>query len=144
MQRVIQLLCRGLAVCALTVSTAWAHGAVAIGGNPAEAATKGIAVGESHNYRTKEEARARALQECQDYPDAPAETTALCEVLDDYSHEWLSIALDPEPSTPGFGWAIAKTQESAERNAMNQCKASSSSARKPFCKIGLSSFDGTP
>ena len=144
MLRALHFLCRGLVVVALTASTAWAHGAVAIGGNPAEAATKGIAVGESHNFDTKEAARARALQECLNYPDAPAETTALCEVLDDYSHEWLSVALDPEPSTPGFGWAIAKTQKSAERNALNQCKASSSSARKPFCKIGLSSFDGTP
>ena len=127
-----------------TVAPAWSHGAIAIGGNPAEAAEKGIAVGISHNYDTKEEARAQALDQCHKFPDAPAETTALCELVDDYSHEWLAVALDPEPSTSGFGWAIAVDKDSAERNALNQCKVSSTTERKPFCKIGATMQDLKP
>lgn len=133
-----------LAVTLAAAAQADAHGAIAIGGNTAEAATKGIAVGITQNYDTKAEAEAQALQKCLAYRGAPKETVAQCKVVQSFSHEWVVVALDPAPSTPGFGWSIDADKATAERNAMNQCKASSPEERKPFCQIAGEMEDTRP
>jgi hypothetical protein len=134
----------GFAIMLAVTSPASAFGALAIGGNTADAATKGIAVGISKNYGTREEAEAEAVKRCLAYTDAPAETVALCKLVEDYSHEWVVIALDPAPSTPGFGWSIDADKMTAERNAMDQCKASSPDDRKAFCEVASEMSDTNP
>ena len=52
----------GLAAVLAVASPASAYGALAIGGNTADAAAKGIAIGLSHNYGTKVEAEAEAVR----------------------------------------------------------------------------------
>jgi hypothetical protein len=134
----------GLALVLAAASPASAYGALAIGGNTAEAATKGIAVGISKNYATKDAAEAEAMKQCLSYRDAPAATVALCKVVEDFSHEWVVIALDPGLSTPGFGWSIDVDKLTAERNAMDQCKASSPDERKAYCEMASEMSDTAP
>lgn len=133
-----------LAVMFAATSPAGAYGAIAIGGNTADAATKGIAVGITKDYGTAAEAEAAAVQKCLAFTAAPAETVAQCKVVQSFSHEWVVVTLDPGDSTPGFGWSIDADQATAERNAMSQCKASSPDERKPFCKIAGEMSDTKP
>jgi hypothetical protein len=134
----------GLGLVLAATSPASAYGALAIGGNTAEAATKGIAVGISKNYATREEAEAEAVRRCLAYTGAPAETVALCKLVEDFRHEWVVIALDPAPSTPGFGWSIDADKTTAERNAMDQCTASSPDDRKAYCEVASEMSDTNP
>jgi hypothetical protein len=62
-------------------TTAGAFGALAIGGSPSEAQTKGIAVGIVQNYGTAAEAEAQAVQKCLAFTGAPKKTVARCKVL---------------------------------------------------------------
>lgn len=133
-----------LAVTLAAATSASAHGALAIGGNTADAATKGIAVGYATNFNTTAEAEAEALKHCFAYTGAPAETVALCKLVRSFSHEVLVVALDPGPSTPGFGWSIDANMATAERNAMDQCKASSPEDRKSFCEVVIEKSDTNP
>lgn len=123
---------------------AGAHGAIAIGGNTADVAKNGIAVGDSYNYDTKGEAETRALQECLTPGSAPSETKALCKIVADFSNEWVAIAMDPESGTPGFGWSIDANKATADRNALAQCRASSPDERKQYCVISRSDHDEKP
>jgi hypothetical protein len=134
----------GFAAVLATASPAAAYGALAIGGNTADAATKGIAVGISKNYSTKDAAEAEAMKQCLSYRGAPAETVALCKLVETFSQEWVVIALDPAPSTPGFGWSIDVDKMAAERNALDQCKASSPDERKAYCEVASELSDTTP
>ena len=137
------LLMAGLAMAA--TASASAHGAIAIGGNTADTAKYGIAVGYAVNQSSKDEAVAQAIAQCKTYPsNNPAETTAHCELAANFDHEWLAISMDPENGTPGFGWSVDANQKAAERNALSQCKASSPTERKKFCVISLSKRDEGP
>jgi hypothetical protein len=134
----------GLAAALAATAPACAYGALAIGGNTAEIAAKGVAVGYSHDYGSEAEADDLAVKECLAYTGAPAETVAKCKLVQSFSHAWLVIALDPAPSTPGFGWSIDADKAAAERNAMDQCKASSPDDRMAYCEIGGEASDSTP
>ena len=122
---------------------AFATGALAIGGSPIHAAT-GIAVGATINATTDKSAESAALQNCRAEPNATSQTRTLCKVITTFRHEWLSIATDPAPDMPGFGWSIDPSRAAAESNAMNQCRVSSSVDRSQYCVIGLSKHDERP
>jgi hypothetical protein len=127
----------------LSTSPAFAYGALAIGGSPAEAASKGIADGISSNQDTAEEAQAAAEKFCLAYTGAPA-VAAQCKVIETFSHKWVVVAMDPAAGTPGFGWSIDADKATAEQNAVDQCKATSPDNRKPFCKVDIERGDKTP
>jgi len=136
------LLLVGLIGTFVTSTSASAHGALAIGGNTSEVATKGIAFGDSYNYNTKAEADARALQECE---KRRAElTVAPCQIIADFTRQWVFISMDPAAGTPGFGWSVDTDRATAEGNAINQCKASSPDDRKQFCVVSQFYHDEKP
>ena len=120
------------------------HGAFAMGRNPIETATGGVAVGAAVNATSIKAAAATALQKCRTEPSSPAETKALCKLVTTFRHQWLSIAIDPAPRAPGFGWSIDPNRAAAERNALNQCKVSSIDERQRYCVIGVSKHDVSP
>ncbi len=120
----------------VTALPADAHGAVAVGGNPADVAKNGIAIGISKDDDTKELAEAGAVEQCKAFHGKnPAQTAARCAVVANFDHAWAVIAMDPKPQSAGFGWSIDPDKATAERNAMNQCKASSPDERKRFCAL---------
>jgi hypothetical protein len=133
----------GLAAALAAASPASADGALAIGGNTAEVATNGIVFGIGNNWDTKDEAEAEAMRQCLAQKGAPA-AVATCKLVEDFRHEWVVIALDPAVGTPGVGWSIDVDKMTAERNALDQCKASSPDARKAYCEVDRESSDTKP
>ena len=137
------LLVLGVAIAATT--SAGAHGAVAIGGNTADTAKYGIAVGFAVNQSSQAVAESAAVAQCKTFDTSyPEQTTKHCAVVATFDHEWLSVSMDPQNGTPGFGWSVNSDQKSAERNALSQCKASSTDERKSFCVISVTKHDESP
>jgi hypothetical protein len=134
-----------LAFCAALVfsGSAFANGALAIGGNPLQAAA-GIAVGAAINATSAQNAETAALQNCRTGASSAAQAKALCKVIMSFRHEWLSIATDPAPKMSGFGWSVDADKATAERNALTECRIASTVERSQYCVIGLSKHDERP
>ncbi len=130
-----------LAAIALWPSAGAAEGALAVG-LPADVAKEGVAMGWVINSANEGAARAKALEFCLDFKEAPASTRALCKVVQTFRNECVAIALDPEAGTPGVGWAIAASVQTAEQEAMSACLATAGRDRQKFCKVTVSRCDG--
>jgi hypothetical protein len=121
---------------------ALAEGAVAVG-MPADVVKEGVAFGWVINSRTRQDAEREALKQCHDFKDAPKSTRALCAVMRTFKNECFAIALDPEPGTPGVGWAVLPSKAAADSKAMADCRATAGRSRESFCKVTSSRCDGT-
>lgn len=120
---------------------ALADGALAIG-LPANVAQEGVAMGYAVNHKTRAEAEARALQECKQSPGAPESTRELCKVIQSFSSECVSIAMDPGDGTPGVGWAVTASRQTAETTAMARCLETAGPDRQQFCQTQVTRCDG--
>jgi hypothetical protein len=134
-----------IAIGAIAVALAWsgavaAKGALAIG-EPADIAQRGVAVGYSFNFESQDAANTAALQKCLTQPDAPPDTQALCKVVRVFSKKCVVISLDPQAGTPGFGWAIAKTEKAAASKSMAMCHKTAGADRRKYCVISKSACD---
>jgi hypothetical protein len=138
--RIIAGLLLALGATVALVAHADARGAIAVGGITS-GSPYGSAYGISYSYATKAQARSRALEECETHR---GKVGTPCKVVADYSRRWASIAIDPDAGTPGFGWAVDPDKKSVEAFAMYKCKSTSPDARKPFCKVALTSHDEGP
>ena len=134
-------LCGVVALMAMVAasSPASADGALAVG-STSDVAKDGIAVGTSVNYKTAAEARDAALNRCKEYKPAP-KAAAMCQSVGTFKGECYAVSFDPKPGTPGAGWAIAATKETAEERALENCKATAGASRREFCKIEESKCD---
>lgn len=119
-----------------------AEGAIAVG-MPADVSKDGVAFGWVVNSRSRQDAERTALKQCHDFRDAPESTRALCAVMRTFKNECFAIALDPEPGTPGVGWAILPTKQAADSKAMADCRATAGTSRESFCKVTSARCDGT-
>jgi hypothetical protein len=113
-------------------------------GIPDNVASDGVALGEGHNYPSRDEAESRALSECRGTRDASDAVHALCKVIDHFDNRCLAVALDPKAGTPGWGWAIADTTEQANDRALETCRESAGGDRAPYCVITQSVCDSRP
>jgi hypothetical protein len=129
---VLAMACPGMAL---------AEGAVAVG-LPRDVAKQGLAFGVSWGYADENGASARALQECRSFKGVPDSTLKLCKVIQTFKGECAAFALDPEPNTPGVGWAVAPTEELAQSSAMERCKRTAGAGREQFCKVSQTRCDG--
>ena len=125
----------------LAPCAACAEGALAVG-LPTDVAKEGVAIGWVINSENEGWARARALEFCLDFKDAPPTTRALCKVVRTFRGECVAIALDPDAGTPGVGWGVAVEKDAAEREAMSACKATAGANRQKFCKVTVLRCDG--
>jgi hypothetical protein len=128
--------------CALLV-TAWpqwaaAEGALALGvtGNITK---DGYAIGINVNSKSEAEASEAALKYCRSHGSDVAR--AKCEIFATFRDQCAAEAEDPQPGTPGAGWAIAADKAAAEKMAMMNCLATAG-ARGSFCKVVTSICDG--
>ncbi len=110
-------------------------------GIPDDVASQGVALGTGYNYSTRDGAEERALQECRSQQDAPQSTRDLCKIVDHFDSRCLSISLDPKAGTPGFGWAVADTEDAANDQALTLCRQSAGADRAPYCVVSLSQCD---
>ncbi len=120
-------------------ATAWAYGALAVG-VPSNVAVDGFAYGTNVDSPSEDVARDTALSNCKgtnpnstvnSQPSGPAQK--LCTLVTTFHLQCVAVAEDPAAGTPGVGWAVAPTLESATEQAMNNCKATAGEARAQFC-----------
>ncbi len=131
-----------LLICSILPGQALAHATIATG-EPADVSKAGLAVGASYNQPTRAVADAQALKLCRAYEEAPQQTRDLCKIVGRFDNRCLAVAVDPHPSTYGYGWAILDTKIEADQVAMTNCRAT---AREEAgaCVATLSQCDTTP
>lgn len=114
-----------------------AEGALAVGttGNLRE----GSAFGYAYDMKTRDIAIAAALEECRAVEVATAKVKANCRIIATYKRECVSVALTPE--APGFGSAVAPTQQAADQRSVAACQATAGRGRGHLCKVDSSGCD---
>ena len=105
-------------------------------------AKDGYSLGITVNKDTEEKAREAALEWCRNH-GSPA-TRSNCRVISVFRHQCAAEANDPEPGTPGVGWAIGADKETAEKMAMTGCLATAGRERQRFCAVATSLCDTRP
>jgi len=128
--------------CALSVA-AWCDGAAAEGamalGVTGNITKDGYAIGINVNSGSETQARGAALDYCKSHGSDVAR--AKCEIFATFHDQCAAEAEDPQPGTPGAGWAIAADKAAAEKMAMTNCLATAGD-RGSFCKVVTSVCDG--
>ena len=128
--------------CALFVA-AWPQGAAAEGamaiGVTGNITKDGYAIGININSSSEAEARDAAMKYCSSHGSDVAR--AKCEIFATFRNQCAAEAEDPQPGTPGAGWAIAADKAAAEKMAMINCLATAGD-RGSFCKVVTSICDG--
>ena len=99
----------------------------------------GYAIGINVNSSSDAEARDAALKYCKSHGSDVAR--AKCEIFATFRNQCAAEAEDPQPGTPGAGWAIAADKSAAEKMAMINCLATAGD-RGSFCKVVTSVCDG--
>lgn len=123
--------------CAFAISVAACGSAAAVGalafGTTGDVAKDGYSIGINASSATEEDARKSAMNWCKTH--GPKQTQDRCEILVIYKNQCVAEAQDPKPGTPGFGFALADTEDDAKTLAMAICKASAGKGRVQFCKV---------
>ena len=121
---------------------ALAEGALAIG-LPSDVSKDGIALGWNTDSPTAAEARQKALAGCRDVKNSTEAARSLCKIVGTFHDQCVAGAEDPDPGTPGVGWAVAPDKKTAEQQAFAMCQAKSPPARRAACKVMTSGCDGS-
>ena len=119
-----------------------ADAALAIG-LPPSVVKQGFVWGNEVNQPTMEGARKKALQACEEAPPKAPEAKSRCKVVATYTHRCFAVSTDPEPGTPGVGWAIGDNKREAERLALVECEKTAGPGRRAKCTVEKSNCDGT-
>jgi Domain of unknown function (DUF4189) len=117
-----------------------AAGAIAVG-QPDDVAKRGISMGFSTNRETTDEAKTRSLKLCEN--SGSMMSSILCEIVATFDNKCVAVAIDPAVQTPGFGWAVADTEQASKDNAMSNCRATAGPTRRNACEITDSACDGS-
>ena len=116
-----------------------AEGAMAVG-ITGDVAKDGYSIGMSVDHPTEDAARKGALDWCRNHGGS-AQTEATCEVIIVFHRQCAAEAQDPEPGTPGAGWAVAPDAETAKKIALTNCRATAGKSRMNYCKVVGSTCD---
>ena len=131
------------AVCGALFVAGWSHGATAEGamaiGVTGNITKDGYAIGINVNSSSQADAREAAMKYCRSHGSDVAR--AKCEMFATFRDQCAAEAEDPQPGTPGAGWAIAADKAVAEKMAMINCLATAGD-RGSFCKVVTSVCDG--
>ena len=131
------------AVCCALFVAAWPRGGAAEGamalGVTGNITKDGYAIGININSNSAAEASDLALNYCKSHGSEVAR--AKCEIFATFHDQCAAEAEDPQPGTPGAGWAIAADKAAAEKMAMTNCLATAGD-RGSFCKVVTSVCDG--
>src|SRR6185369_122107 len=99
-----------LALSLAACGPAAAAGAIAFG-STGDIVTDGYSIGISGGIDGDEDARDRAMQRCR--ANGAKQSQSQCEVLVVFHKHCAAEAQDPKPGTPGFGFALGETEDSA-------------------------------
>jgi hypothetical protein len=130
-----------LAACAaLFPAIASAHGALAVG-LPTSVESEGFAYGVAWDYDEQSAASDRALADCRE-EDVLAKNH--CRVLKVFTRECVAVVMDPDPGTPGVGWAFGATKDAAIADATRMCHETAGVLRRDYCIVSHAQCDTTP
>lgn len=141
-------MCKGssvtlMAICFGLAGAAWANGAAAEGaialGVTGNITKDGYSIGINVNSASEALARDGAMKYCSSHGGNLAR--AKCEIFATFHNQCAAEAEDPQPGTPGAGWAIGPDKATAERMATMNCRATAGD-RGSFCKVVTSTCDG--
>lgn len=113
------------------VAGARAAGALAIG--QTEDLAEGYSIGIAVNSPDDMLAQRGALAWCRS--NGSPQTRAQCKVVEAFRNRCVAEANDPQPGTPGAGWAVGDDRAAAEAKAMDMCLATAGEGRRLFCRI---------
>ena len=139
MARIILIAIALMATLAETGSSV-AAGAIAVD-RPEDIAKRGISMGFSTNRETMDEAKTRSLKLCAN--SGSLISSILCDVVATFENKCVAVAIDPAVQTPGFGWAVADTEQASKSNALSKCRATAGPTRRDACEITDSYCDGS-
>jgi Domain of unknown function (DUF4189) len=123
-------------------SLAQAEGAMAVGIARGGIA-KGYATGFAINQPSVKAARNNAVEQCRKMKNSNADARSGCEVVVTFRNKCVASAIDPESGTPGAGWGVGGSQQSADSQALARCRAKAGESRAEFCKVTDRFCDGT-
>jgi Domain of unknown function (DUF4189) len=137
----------GVAVLAIATTFVWpglarAEGAMAAGIARGGIA-KGYATGFAINQPTVKAARSNAVEQCRRMKNSNADARSGCEVVVTFHNKCVASAIDPENGTPGAGWGVGASQQSADSQALARCRAKAGASRAEFCEVTDRFCDGS-
>jgi hypothetical protein len=127
----------GLGLVSIGQAQAAAAIAVGVSDNPAD----GIAYGWAINFKTVDEARKEAMENCRAYKPAP-NAARFCRLIGAADKQCVALAFDPKDDSSGMGWALAADREQARKRALDDCRAAAPAGRKDFCEVDILKCDG--
>ncbi len=112
---------------------------------PANIAADGVAVGFAYNFESRQVAEQAAVEKCRNFITNNHSNLSLdlCKVVAYFDNQYVAVAMDPAPGTPGFGYAVASTREDASSKALTQCQQTAGPSRVGYCEISQVSSDVT-
>jgi Domain of unknown function (DUF4189) len=137
----------GFAALAIVTAFIWpslaqAEGAMAVGIARGGIA-KGYATGFAINQPTTKAARSNAVEQCRRMKNSNADARSGCEVVVTFRNKCVASAIDPESGTPGAGWGLGASQQSADSQALARCRAKAGASRVEFCQVTDRFCDGS-
>ena len=118
-----------------------AEGAMAVGIARGGIA-KGYATGFAINQPSVKAARSNAVEQCRRMKNSNADARSGCEVVVTFRNKCVASAVDPQTGTPGAGWGIGGSQQSADSQALARCRAKAGTERAEFCEVTDRFCDG--
>jgi len=136
----------GLGALAIAAAVAWpglagAEGAMAVGIARGGIA-KGYATGFAVNQPTVKAARSNAVEQCRRTKSSNADAKSGCEVVVTFRNKCVASAVDPQSGTPGAGWGLGGSQQSADSQALARCRVKAGTERAEFCEVTDRDCDG--
>ena len=116
-----------------------AAGAMAVG-ITGDIAKDGYSIGIATDSGTEQQAKDAALGHCKTHGGPLSESK--CEIIVTFTNMCAAEAEDPQPGTPGAGWAVGIDKATAEKMAMTTCLATAGKSRMQYCKVATSVCDG--
>jgi hypothetical protein len=131
---------------AVTSAVTWpglagAEGAMAVGIARGGIA-KGYATGFAVNQPTVKAARSNAVEQCRRTKSSNADAKSGCEVVVTFHNKCVASAVDPQSGTPGAGWGLGGSQQSADSQALARCRVKAGTERAEFCEVTDRDCDG--
>jgi len=120
---------------------AGAEGAMAVGIARGGIA-KGYATGFAINQPSVKAARSNAVEQCRRMKNSNADARSGCEVVVTFHNKCVASAVDPQTGTPGAGWGLGGSQQSADSQALARCRAKAGTERAEFCEVTDRFCDG--
>lgn len=123
-------------------ATAHAEGVLVTAFGP-RGRSDGFAYAWSANHASLRSATDSAMDECRKQAAKVKVPTSACNVTLSFTNQCVSVVFDPKGGASGIGWAVGRDKVAAERDAMARCRDTADSGRASYCRVDVTTCDGT-